>query len=170
MQYQYWLSNIEGIGSVSIQKIMNYVNSAEELYFLTKEQTMQMTELKEAERQKIIERKMKWDLNGEWEKFCKKGITFVSQEMEAFPDKLRYIHNPPYSIYYKGKLPDEKAKAVSIVGARRCSEYGRYMAEKLAEGLAEHHVPVISGMAKGVDAYAHIGALRGKGRTYAVLG
>ena len=170
MQYQYWLSNIEGIGSVTIQKIMNYVGSAEELYFLTKEQTMQMIELKEAERQKIIESREVWDLNGEWETFCKKGIIFVSQEMDAFPDKLRYIHNPPYSIYLKGSLPDEHRMSVAIVGARRCSEYGRSMAEKLGEQLAKYQIPVISGMAKGVDSYAHIGALRGKGKTYAVLG
>lgn len=170
MQYQYWLSNIEGIGSVTIEKLMNYVGSAEELYFLPEEQYERMTEVRKGERQKILESRKRWDLDGAWEKFQKKGISFVSQEMERYPDKLRYIHNPPYSIYFKGDLPDEHRRAVAIVGARRCSEYGRNMAEKLGEQLAKYQIPVISGMAMGVDSYGHIGALRGKGKTFAVLG
>lgn len=170
MQYQYWLSNIEGIGSVTIKRLMNYVGSAEELYFLPEEQLALVTEVGKAEQKKILESKSTWDLDGAWEKFLQKGISFVSQEMEAFPEKLRYIDNPPYSIYFKGDLPDEHKTSVAIVGARRCSEYGRSMAEKLAEQLGKYQIPVISGMAKGVDSYAHIGALHGQGKTYAVLG
>ena len=170
MRYQYWLSNIEGIGSVTIGRLLKYVGSAEELYFLSEAQLEKISEIKMAERQKIMFSKKNWDLDGAWEKFQKRGISFVTQETDVFPEKLRYIHNPPYSIYFKGKLPDEKKMAVAIVGARRCSEYGRSMAEKLGEELARYDIPVISGMAKGVDSYAHIGALRGKGQTYAVLG
>jgi len=170
MRYQYWLSNIEGIGSVTIGKIMNYVGSAEELYFLPEEQIKALSEIDESMQNIIINSRKSWDLDGRLEKFLQKGISFVSQEMETFPEKLRYIHNPPYSIYFKGGLPDEHRRAVGIVGARRCSEYGKYMAEKLGEQLAKYHIPVISGLAKGVDSYGHIGALRGKGKTYAVLG
>ena len=170
MRYQYWLSNIEGIGSVTIGKILQYVSSAEELYFLAEEQFEMMSEIKRKDLQKIITGKKDWDLDGEWERFQKRGISFVTQEMDVFPKKLRHIHNPPYSIYFKGKLPDENKNAVAIVGARHCSEYGRNMAEKLGEKLAKYNIPVISGMAKGVDSYAHIGALRGKGKTYAVFG
>jgi len=133
MQYQYWLSNIEGIGSVTIRKLMNYIGGAEELFFLPKEQFETMTEVGREEQQKIMESRKKWDLDGAWEKFQKRGIGFISQEMEGFPEKLRYIHNPPYSIYFKGSLPDEHRMSVGIVGARRCSEYGRSMAEKLGE-------------------------------------
>ena len=77
MQYQYWLSNIEGIGSITIQKVMKYVGSAEELYFLPVELFEQMTEVGYAERRKIIESKKFWDLEGMWEKFQMKGIAFV---------------------------------------------------------------------------------------------
>ncbi len=170
MQYQYWLSNIEGIGSVTIHKILNEVSSAEELYVLPEKQLELLQGLRKKEKEQILESKRSWNLSEQWEKFLEKGISFISWEMENFPEKLRYIDNPPYSIYYRGNLPDEKRTAVAIVGARRCSEYGRYMAEKLAEKLAQYQVPVISGMAKGVDSYAHIGALRGKGKTYAILG
>lgn len=170
MKYQYWLSNIEGIGQVTIRKLMNYVGSAEELYFLPEGQLEQMVEVTVAEQKRIKDSRQSWNLDKEWESFLEKGITFLSQEMEAFPEKLRYIDNPPYSIYLKGELPDQRKKCIAIVGARRCSEYGRAMAEKLGEKLAEYQIPVISGMAKGVDSYAHIGALKGGGKTYAVLG
>ena len=170
MQYQYWLSNIEGIGSATIHKLLEQIENAQELYFLPEKQLALLSGLRKREIEKILESKAKWNLIEEWEKFLEMGISFVSKEMETFPEKLRYIDNPPYSIYYKGKLPNEKRKSVAIVGARRCSEYGRYMAEKIAERLSEYQVSVISGMAKGVDAYAHIGALRRKGETYAVLG
>ena len=170
MKYQYWLSNMEGIGSKTIQKILRYVEGAKELYYLTEEQIFSLSELKEKERLKIIEHRKRWKLDAEWEAFQKKKIGFISQEMEEFPENLRYIENPPYSIYYKGKLPDEKFRSVAIVGARQCSEYGRLMSEKIAEALAVHQVEVISGMARGVDAYAHIGAIKGKGKTFAVLG
>lgn len=170
MKYQYWLSNIEGIGPKTIQKILHYVESAEELYSLTEIQIDAMSELKDAERKRILSGRRGWNVEKEWERFLKTGISFVSQESERFPEKLRYIENPPYSIYYKGDLPDERYKSFAIVGARQCSEYGRLMAEKLAEALAERCAAIISGMARGVDSYAHIGALRGKGYTFAVLG
>ena len=137
MKYQYWLSNIEGIGPAAIGKLLNYVESAEELYFLSEELINAMEEPGEKERSYLLKSKKKWDLDGEWERFLEKGISFVSKEMDTFPEKLRYIHNPPYSIYFKGELPDEHRYAVAIVGARRCSEYGRCMAEKLGEKLAK---------------------------------
>ena len=170
MKYQYWLYNIEGIGSVTIKKLLNYVGSAEELYFLPEEQFALMTDISLKEQEKIQDSRKKWDLDEELGIFLQKGISFVSQEMEQFPEKIRYIDNPPYSIYFKGELPDERKNCVAIVGARRCSEYGRAMAEKLATQLAKYDVPVISGLARGVDSYAHIGAVRGGGKTFAVLG
>lgn len=170
MKYQYWLSNIEGIGAAAIRKLLSCADSAEELYFLSEKQLALMPGVGKAEQKKILASKESWELEEQWEKFLQTGISFVSQEMENFPERLRYIDNPPYSIYFKGELPDEQKMSVAIVGARRCSEYGRSMAEKLAEKLAAYQIPVISGMARGADSYAHIGALKGKGKTFAVLG
>lgn len=169
-KYQYWLSNIEGIGPATIRKLLQYAGSAEELYFLPDGQIMTMVTVGEAERRKLIANRRWWDMDAAWERFLRRDILFLSQEMETFPEQLRHIDNAPYSIYIKGTMPKQVSKSVAIVGARRCSEYGRMMAEKLACALAECGVLVISGMAKGVDSYAHIGALKGRGKTYAVLG
>ncbi len=170
MKYQYWLSNIEGVGSVTIKKMMQYIDTAEELYFLSEKQILAMETVGEKEKQKIIQSKKSWKIEAEWESFLEKDILFLSQEMEEFPQKLKDIQNAPYSIYIKGRIPKELYHTVAIVGARRCSAYGKRMAELLAEKLAICNVSVVSGMARGVDSYAHIGALKGGGATYAVLG
>lgn len=170
VKYQFWLSNIDGIGAVTIKKLMQHVNSAEELYCLPDSQMAALTCISEKDRQKIRQNKTWWDVDGAWERFLKKDIRFLSQEMETFPERLRNIDSAPYGIYIKGSLPANTERSVAIVGARRCSEYGKTMAEKLGKALAEHGISVISGMARGVDSYAHIGSLKGKGTTYAVLG
>ena len=170
MKYQYWLSNIDGIGARTIHKLMQYVGSAEELYCLPESQLAAIPNISEAEHQKIRKNKTWWDVDGAWERFLRKDILFLSQEMEAFPDRLRNIHDAPYGIYIKGTVPSDEERRVAIVGARRCSEYGKTMAEKLGKALAEHQISVISGMARGVDSYAHIGSFKGGGQTYAVLG
>ncbi len=170
MKYQYWLSNIKGVGSRSIVRLLQQVGTAEELYFFSREQLMKLEIVDDAMADRIIESKRAWNLDENWESLGEKGITFYSQEMEQFPECLRNIIDAPYSIYVKGRLPDFKKRRIAIVGARRCSEYGRVMAMELGKKLALHQVQVISGMALGIDAYGHMGALEGEGETFAVLG
>lgn len=170
MKYQYWLANIKGIGNATIAKILQSAGSAEEVYFLKKEQLEKIRGLTDKEVANILESKKKWDLDGAIVKLSDQGICFYSSEMENFPEILKNIHDAPYSIYVKGKLPDFSICRVAIVGARMCSEYGRAMAFELGKKLAANGVQVISGMAKGIDAYGHMGALEGGGATFAVLG
>ena len=88
----------------------------------------------------------------------------------AFPPHLKLYDRMPDRIYVRGNLPDPEKKSVAIVGARSCSAYGKAEAVRFAETLAEAGVQIISGMALGVDSWAHIGAIQAKGRTFAVLG
>lgn len=170
MKYQYWLSNIKGIGSHTIMRLLQQAETAEELYFLSKEQLLQMAAVEDVMAERIIESKKEWKLDENWERLGESGITFYSQEMQQFPECLRNIADAPYSIYVKGRLPDLKKRRIAIVGARRCSEYGRAMAMELGKKLAMFQVQVISGMAMGIDSYGHMGALEGGGETFAVLG
>ncbi len=87
-----------------------------------------------------------------------------------YPEKLKNIIDQPKELYVKGKLPEEHKKCVAIVGARNCSMYGIKAAETFACELAKEGVVIISGMARGIDAAAHNGALKAKGETVAVLG
>ncbi|MGB4657780.1 MAG: DNA-processing protein DprA, partial [Mobilitalea sp.] len=103
-------------------------------------------------------------------KLEKSQIRFITKEDEGYPDKLRQIYNAPFSIYLKGKLPAVGVKVLSVVGARDCSPYGKEMAKYLAGAAAAEGIAVVSGLARGIDAFAHEGAMMGGGSTYAVLG
>jgi len=88
----------------------------------------------------------------------------------AYPDRLRDLADPPAVLHVLGDpraLTDEDA--VAVVGARRASSYGLEVARALGRGLSAAGVPVVSGLALGIDSAAHAGALQAPGRTVAVL-
>ena len=98
------------------------------------------------------------------------GIEILTWDDEFYPPRLKEIDQPPPVLYVRGTLTAEDSWAVAVVGTRRISAYGRQVAEELASFLAANGVTVISGLARGVDTFAHKGALDGGGRTLAVLG
>jgi DNA processing protein len=89
---------------------------------------------------------------------------------QAYPARLKMIPNPPALLYVAGTLTDQDALAVAMVGARKASSSGRLVTEELSHDLAIAGITVVSGLARGVDAAAHRGALMANGRTIAVLG
>lgn len=97
-------------------------------------------------------------------------MAVVQWEDPSYPGLLRTIADPPRILYLRGTLRDEDRTAVAVVGARRASAYGIAVAEWLGQELARCAVTVVSGLARGIDAAAHRGALRGGGRTIGVLG
>lgn len=88
----------------------------------------------------------------------------------GYPQKLLPLERMPAGLYVIGSLPNPRGKSVAIVGARSCSPYGRAQALHFGKVLAAHGVQIISGLAYGVDAWAHQGALDGGGKTFAVMG
>jgi len=88
----------------------------------------------------------------------------------GYPDALKYIKDPPSSLWYLGSLSALNNPMIAVVGARRATDYGRWAAYNLARRLSEHGVAVVSGMAEGIDAFAHRGALEGPTPTIAVMG
>ncbi len=87
-----------------------------------------------------------------------------------YPRLLSEIHDPPLVLFYRGTLMPIDNLAIAIVGSRHATNYGLAQAEKLARGLAQAGVTVVSGLARGIDSAAHRGALAAGGRTLAVLG
>ena len=97
-------------------------------------------------------------------------IQIFEQSNEAYPKPLAEIHDPPSVLFCRGNLIEEDCLAISIVGSRHATHYGKRTAEKLSRGLATAGYTIISGLARGIDAAAHRGALAAGGRTIAVLG
>ena len=98
------------------------------------------------------------------------GIRYISCDMQEFPDKLRGLSEPVEGIYVKGNADLLYKKSIAIVGSRRCSEYGKRVAMKIGGAAAANGLCVISGMAIGIDNFAHRGALSEGGKTLDVLG
>lgn len=102
---------------------------------------------------------------------CEKhGITLLAESVPGYPDRLREIPDPPGILFVRGRIEPADGLAVAIVGTRHATHYGREQAERLASGLARAGYTVVSGLARGIDAAAHRGALHAGGRTLAVLG
>lgn len=89
---------------------------------------------------------------------------------ENYPKNLEDLEDAPPILYCKGEILPEDSNAVSIVGTRMATEYGKNVARTLGRKLSELGITVVSGMAMGIDTQAHIGALLGGGRTLAVMG
>jgi len=106
----------------------------------------------------------------EIEKCAKPGIKIITIEDEMYPEKLRNIFDPPLCLYYKGALPVKDELTIAIVGSRNATPFGKVNAENISQSLASHGINIVSGMARGIDTHAHMGALRSGGRTTAVLG
>ncbi|MEG1194250.1 MAG: DNA-processing protein DprA [Clostridia bacterium] len=100
----------------------------------------------------------------------KRNVHLLFQADEAYPEMLKHIDDPPYLLYYAGRVECLQMPAVAIVGTRKASSYGQEMAGILAQGLCNADVCVVSGLARGIDAAAHQGALLVNGHTIGVLG
>lgn len=111
----------------------------------------------------------KWDFNREAERLQRLNLTFLSIEDPRYPKRLGTIPDAPCGLFVRGKLPEEEKPAVAIVGARDCTTYGRNLSQWFGGELAAAGVQILSGMARGIDAYSHYGALKKDGATFAVL-
>lgn len=103
------------------------------------------------------------------ERCRQKGYTVLTLKDEEYPECLRETFDPPLVLYCAGDTAVLKGPAVSIVGARKPTPYGRAVADRLAGDLASSGLVVVSGLARGIDSIAHWGAVK-EGKTVAVLG
>ncbi len=98
------------------------------------------------------------------------SISLISRDCSLYPPSLAAIADPPVLLYAKGNLDCLKSRCVAVVGSRAATTYGQRMAQGFARGLASAGCTVVSGLAYGIDAQAHDGALAAGGKTIAVLG
>lgn len=151
-KYAYFLCSTYTIGGVRAERLLARFGSPRAVYEAEAEEWRECVGNSAAE---ALERQKK---SGEWEReygqLSEQQIHFLLREEKGFPGKLAEIPDPPYGIFYRGKLPDENEPAVAVIGARECSEYGRYVAEELGQYLGRAGIQVISGMARGLTGSA----------------
>lgn len=94
----------------------------------------------------------------------------IDIDSDKYPEKLRMIHDPPKKLYYRGDINLLSEKSIGVVGSRKFTLYGKNVALMIGRRLAEAGVPVVSGLALGIDAFSHEGALEADGKVIGVLG
>jgi DNA processing protein len=100
----------------------------------------------------------------------KRSVDIILEGSDAYPSLLSRIDDPPGLLFVRGTLLPQDSLSVAIVGARHATAYGLKAAEQFGAGLARAGYTVVSGLARGIDAAAHRGAMKAGGRTIAVLG
>ena len=100
----------------------------------------------------------------------KNNINLISIYDKEYPEILKKIYDPPISLYIKGNYNILNQQSLAIIGCRECSEYGIKVAKHFSYQLAKKGINIISGLAKGIDSYSHIGCLGANGKTIAVVG
>ena len=97
-------------------------------------------------------------------------IEEISINNKEYPKKLRNIYDVPKKIYVIGNKKILNQKSIAIVGSRKATQYGKNVALEMSKELSKRGINIISGLAVGIDSYAHIGCLGEKGKTIAILG
>jgi DNA processing protein len=168
---RYWvaLRSIDGIGDVTCRKLADAVGGAEAVFRADGEGLSIAGASKNLIR--AVRDFNRWDdVDREFERATAAGAELFCLEDPRYPIALRFTHDPPPVLYVKGTLARVDVEAIAIVGSRAASPYGLAAADSLARGLGSAGVTVVSGLALGIDAAAHRGALASGGRTIAVLG
>lgn len=106
----------------------------------------------------------------ELELMKKFGVRIVTRSCPDYPENFKISSLQPPMIYVKGTLYGQDKCSVAMVGSRKATQYGKCIAAEFSEKLAQNGLTVISGFARGIDTEAHLGAVKGSGRTFAVLG
>ncbi len=170
-EYLYWLCHVPALGAVKIKRLYDYIGSYKGIYNIEGKELEQSGLLKQTEVSIFEEMKHKKDACiAELAKLENRGTHFVTPYDKEYPKRLLSIYGYPMGIFLKGKLPDDERPAVSIIGARNCTDYGKQMASYLARELSGAGIQIISGLAWGIDSAGHQGALEAGGDTYGVLG
>ncbi|GIV83876.1 MAG: DNA processing protein DprA [Candidatus Roseilinea sp.] len=169
LPYYLAFARVKGIGAVRIRKLKAHFGSLQAAWVAGEFDlaasgldARAIAALAQARRHIVPEQEV--------ERLAGAGATALTWEDAGYPRLLREVADPPPVLFVKGALAEADAWAVSIVGTRRPTVYGREVAEMLAGELARHSITIVSGMARGIDAVAHAAALKAGGRTLAVLG
>ncbi len=168
----YWLALnfVPGVGSISIKRLLDRFETPEAVFRASMKELLEVEGLGVKVASEIRKGPPEQAVKKELSLLEKSGGRMITVKDEAYPLRLRDIYDPPALLYLKGELKKEDELAVSIVGSRKTTPYGRWITEKISQDLVRHGVTIVSGMARGVDSVAHWGAISGGGRTLAVLG
>jgi len=164
------LNMIPDLGSIKIRKLAKKFKNISGFMQAKAEDFLEVQGIGKKLCEKIITYRTKIDPFSEIEKANKQKVSIITLFDEDYPERLKEIYDPPPVLYVKGNKSVLRDKAIAIVGSRKASTYGRRVAVNFAKELALMNINIVSGMARGIDSFAHKGAIEAGGPTTAVFG
>ncbi|MDD5559577.1 DNA-processing protein DprA [Candidatus Methylomirabilis sp.] len=164
------LGLIPDVGAATFHRLVQALGSAEAVLGAKAEALEQVPGISQQIARAVARFPWRDALDRELRVIETRGLGLVRFGDERYPELLAAIYSPPPVLYLRGTIQPKDRVAVAIVGSRKATPYGSAMAEQISGELAERGVTIVSGMARGIDAAAHRGALDAAGRTIAVLG
>ena len=160
------------VGPISARRLLQYFGSPSAIFrhIDSEFKSPEVSFLSGDYTKRLLNWQKEVDLSKAWEIIRREGIRVVTIYDSDYPELLRQIFDHPLLFYMKGSLSPSDNEALAIVGSRDATEYGRHIAYRWSARLAQAGVPIVSGMALGIDTAAHEGALSVGGRTIALLG
>lgn len=169
-KYLIWLSGVKHLGGIRIKRLVDHFGSAKSVWEAGGEDLKRVKGIDRGLCRAIASSRNEERLERSMDNLRKHNISTIPLSSKQYPDLLREIYNPPCLLYAKGDSDVLKGNCIAIVGSRNASYYGKKIAFKLAEQLARIGLIIVSGLARGIDSYAHKGALAVGGTTIAVMG
>ena len=161
---------VSGVGNVASRKLLEQFGSPKRIFEASVSDLIEAGNIRKTAARNIKEKVFSIDPEEEMRRVGRVGAKLIPFPDPSYPSLLREIHDPPILLYARGKPISVSRDFISVVGSRNATEYGKKAAQKIAMGLAENGFGVVSGLARGIDASAHWGCIRGSGFTIAVLG
>ncbi|MCL1834574.1 MAG: DNA-processing protein DprA [Oscillospiraceae bacterium] len=170
LKYWIWLSAKDGVGAVSAKSLIDHFGTPEQVYNAGTEEYKYVEGLKSGDRSKLCDKNL--DAANKILAACaEKGCRPIALHDSEYPERLKYIYDPPIVLYVRGRLPAvDELPVIAIVGTRNCTPYGIATAENIACDLARRGFLIATGLARGVDTAAARGALRGGSGVLGVIG
>ncbi|MDW8263736.1 MAG: DNA-processing protein DprA [Gemmataceae bacterium] len=163
------LQLVPGVGPRLTQALLERFGSAAAIRRASARQLEEVPHIGPKLSRAIVDALARVDVDAELDKIARHGIRLLVRDQPGYPQVLSTIHDPPWLLYLRGSYEPDDARAIGMVGSRHGTAYGRRMAERLAGELSRAGFTIVSGLARGIDAAAHRGALHAGGRTLAVL-
>lgn len=164
------LVSVPGIGSHRIRKLVGHFGSPKAVLDAGTQELCHVDGIDEKTARNIQQKVDRSFADEELSRIEKQGAHLVIYWDPKYPKMLKKIYDPPVLLYVMGVLDEKEENRIAVVGTRSPSQYGRWVAERFGEDFATRGITVVSGMARGIDTWAHRGALKGGGKTIAVLG
>jgi len=168
--YKIWISLIKNLGIKKYQSLIQEFGSMQNLWNASKEDLRKADGIGEKLSEIISNKDIKKDTLRHLEYMKKHNIDIIGIEDKEYPTLLKNIYNPPLNLYIIGRKDILNEANIAVVGCREASEYGKFVAKDFAYNLSKSGFNIVSGLARGIDSYAHIGTINARGKTIAVLG